>query len=127
MKIQNCLFVLLALILLLGLTESSILKGRALSQMCCSQCMESKMMSTIFSPNRLVNSVYQYTGRRMPAMFFSALFKYIPAEFTQSVVEVMEELSFRQEEKMVTCKGSKLDSHSGYFKDFSNITINVFF
>ena len=39
----------------------------------------------------------------------------------------MEELKWSKGENMVKCRGDKINVHGGYFKDFSNTTINVLF
>ena len=127
MKGTNFLKMLLLLAIMFAFAQTGTFKGRALSQTCCNACTESRMMKMIFAPNRVVNSVFMYTQRKLPAMFFASLFKYSPPDFTRSVVEIMEELKWSKGENMVKCRGEKINIHGGYFKDFSNTTINVLF
>ena len=78
---MKALVIILAAMVLVS--ESHILQERVLTAQCCSQCFESRMMSTIFTPNRTVALIFNYLKSNVPSVFISNFLKYSPAAYTE--------------------------------------------
>jgi hypothetical protein len=121
-KVTFKLVVLLALALFLT-------QGRFLQQegTCCNACPQNLHNRFFIRPNQIKNDIFYALRQNMPDETIIQILNEYPPEYTTSILEVMEELSFRKDMKLMTCEHNANINYETYYGEFSNTTINVIF